>query len=69
MLYLFEFYKIVKIGGTNSPYACIEWPRIQIPQAILSLLDEKGLRFIFYNNRRSAEERTLHFLERNLAGR
>jgi hypothetical protein len=27
-LYLFEFYKIVKIGGNNSPYACIEWPGI-----------------------------------------
>ena len=27
-LYLFEFLKIVKIGGNNSPYACIEWPRI-----------------------------------------
>ena len=37
-LYLFEFYKIVKIGGIRSPYACIEWPGIQIPQTILSLL-------------------------------
>ena len=27
-LYLFEFYKIVKIGVINSPYACIEWPGI-----------------------------------------
>jgi len=64
-LYLFEFYKIVNIGGINSPYACIEWPGIQIPQAILSLLDEKGLRFTFYNNMRVAEEHTLHFYERN----
>ncbi len=47
MLYLFEFYKILKIGGIHSPYACIEWQGIQIPQAILSLLDEKGLRFTF----------------------
>ncbi len=38
-LYLFEFYKIVKIGGINIPCACIEWPRIQIPQAVLSVLD------------------------------
>jgi hypothetical protein len=30
-LYPFELYKIVKIGGTNKPYACIEWPGIQIP--------------------------------------
>ena len=30
-LYLFEFYKIVKVGGIHTPYACIEWPGIQIP--------------------------------------
>ena len=65
MLYLFEFYNIVKIVVTNNPYACIEWPGIQIPQAILSLLDEKSLRFTFYNNRRTAEEHTLHFYESN----
>ena len=69
MLYLFEFYKIVKIGCTHSPYACIEWQGIQIPKAILSLLDEKGLRFTFYNNKRVAEEHTLHFYEKNPAGR
>ena len=54
MLYLFDFYKIVKIGGINSPYACIEWHGIQIPQAILSLMEVKGLRFTFCNNRRTA---------------
>ena len=27
-LYLFEFLKIVKIGGNNNPYACIKWPGI-----------------------------------------
>jgi hypothetical protein len=67
MLHLHEFYKIVKIGGTNSRYACIEWPWIQIPQAILSLLAEKGLRFTFYNNRRTPEDHTLHFYEGNRA--
>jgi hypothetical protein len=68
-LYLFEFYKIVKIGGINNPYACIEWHGIQIPQAILSLLDEKGLQITFYNDKREAEEHTLHFYERNPARR
>jgi len=29
------------------------------------LLDEKGLRLTFYNNRRVEEEHTLHFNERN----
>jgi hypothetical protein len=60
-LYLFEFYKIVKIGGIHSPYACIEWPGVQIPHAILSLLEEKGLLITFYNDKREAEEHTLHF--------
>ena len=54
MQYLFEFFKIVKIGGTHKPYACIEWPKIHIPQAILSLLDERDLMFTFYNNIRIA---------------
>ena len=43
LLYLFEYYKITKIGGANSPYACVEWPGIQIPLAIMSLLNRKGL--------------------------
>jgi len=30
LLYLFEFLRTVKIGGSNSPYVCIEWPGIQI---------------------------------------
>ena len=68
-MYLHEFYKIVKIGGINSPYACIKWPMIQIPQAIPSPLDEKGLRFTFYNDMRAAKKKTLHFYERNAARR
>ena len=31
LLYLFEFSKINKTGGINSPYATIEWYGIQIP--------------------------------------
>ena len=30
-LYLFEYYKISKVGGANIPYACMQWPGIQIP--------------------------------------
>ena len=69
MLYLLDFYKIVKVGGIHNPYACIEWLGIQIPQAILSLLDEKGFRFTFDNYKREAEEYTMHFYERNPARR
>ena len=28
LLYLFEYYKMTKIGGANNPYACAEWPGI-----------------------------------------
>jgi len=30
-LYLFEYYKISKVGGANIPYACMQWPGIHIP--------------------------------------
>jgi len=44
LLYLFEYYMITTIGGSSSPHACAEWPGIQIPHAIPSLLDSsKGL--------------------------
>ena len=40
LIYLFEYYRITKIAGANSPYACVEWrPWIQIPRAIMSLMD------------------------------
>ena len=44
LLYLFEFSGISKTGGINNPYATIEWSGIQIPQAIISKLDEKPLK-------------------------
>ena len=69
LLYLFEYYRISKIGGANNPYACAEWPGVQIPQAILSLLDRKGLLFTFFNYKRKGEDHTLLFYERNPAGR
>ncbi len=61
LLYLLEYYKITKIGGANNPYEYAEWPRIQIPQAILSLLDQKELQFIFFNDKRVGEDYTLFF--------
>ncbi len=33
------------------------------------MLDEEGLRFTFYNDKREAEEHTLHFYERSPYGR
>ena len=43
-LYLFEFYKIFKVGGIASPYATIEWPGVQIPQALIAILQDKGIK-------------------------
>ena len=48
MLYLMEFYKIVKIGGINNPFACIE---LHIPQAILSLICTKGIIYHFFDDK------------------
>ena len=69
LLYLLEFYKIVKIRGINSPFACMEWPGIQITQAILSLLGTKGILYSFLDDKRAWEESLIHFYERNPAGR
>jgi hypothetical protein len=69
LLHLFEFLKIVKIGGAHSPCACMEWPGIQILQAILSLPDQKRLRFTFIDDTAEGDDHTLHFYERNPARR
>ena len=69
LLYLMEFYKIVKIGGINSPFACVEWPGIQIPQMILNLLGTKGILFHFLDDKGTWEESPILFYERNPAGR
>jgi len=69
LLYLFEFYKISKIGGTISPYVNIEWLGIQIPTAITSLLEDTGLNFPFINDNNEWEQHDVHFYERNPTGR
>ena len=50
LLYLMGFCKIVKIGGINNPFACMEWPGIQIPHAILNLLGTKRILFRFLDD-------------------
>ena len=59
LLYLMEFYKIVKIGGINNPFASMEWPGIQIPQSILSYLDIKGITYHFLDDKGAWEESIL----------
>jgi len=38
ILYLFESNKIIKVGGISSSYASMEWPWVQIPQALTTIL-------------------------------
>jgi hypothetical protein len=69
LLYLFEFSRISKMGGLNNPYDIIEWPGIQIPQAILSNLGDKPLKCTFITDEGGWEEHFITFYERNPAGR
>jgi hypothetical protein len=69
MLYLFEFNRISKTGGVNSPYATIEWTGIQIPHAITSNLEGKPLKCSFIINEGNWKEHFITFYERNPAGR
>jgi len=48
---ILSFYRIVKIRGVNSSFACMEWPGIQIPQAILNLLGTKDILFHFLDDK------------------
>ena len=49
-LYMFEFYRIFKVGGVASPYATIEWPGIQISQTLTAILHDKGINITLINN-------------------
>ena len=43
LMYILEYSRIYKVGNPTGPYACMEWPGIQIPQALLTLLDDRPL--------------------------
>ena len=43
LLYILKYSRIYKVGDPTGTYACMEWPGIQIPQALLTLLDDKPL--------------------------
>lgn len=69
LLCLVEFSRIYKGGGVSNPYANMEWPGIQIPQAISAMLTETGLKFTFAIDVGCYEEGALYFYDRNQAGR
>ena len=43
LMYILEYSRIYKVGDPTGPYACMEWLGIQIPQALLTLLDDTPL--------------------------
>ncbi len=56
-----------KSSGAES--ACMQWLRIQIPQAIINLLDTKDLLVNFIDDNGGTEQHTIRFHERNPSGR
>ena len=47
----------------------MQWPGIQIPQAIINLLDTKDLLVDFFDDNGGTEQHTIQFYERNPAGK
>jgi len=69
LLYLMECNMIYNVGGISSPYASMEWPGIQIPQAISTMIRETRLSFPIVTDIGCYEEGILYFYERNPARR
>jgi hypothetical protein len=68
-MYMLEFSKIHKVGGISSPYASIEWPYVQIPEAFKAILKEIGLNIFLLNNDEFLDTTHAYFFERNPAVR
>jgi hypothetical protein len=69
LLYLLEYSKVYKIGGVSSPYVCFEWHGVQIPQSIISLLQDNSLTVPFLTDDGDKLFDYITFYERNPAGR
>ncbi len=68
-LYLFEFSKSHKVGEIASPHALIEWPWVQIPQAINAILQHIEIRIALINNDGYFQETNIYFYDKNPARR
>jgi hypothetical protein len=69
LLFLSECRIITKVGGVGSAYACIEWPRVQIPQALSAIMGDKCIHTASLNEEGDFDQTYIHFYARNLAGR
>jgi hypothetical protein len=69
LLYLFESSRIYKVGIIASPYASIEWPCVQTPQALSAILQDRGINISLLNNEGEHQHAPIYFYERNPTGR
>jgi hypothetical protein len=69
LLYILEYSKIHKVGDPTGPYACMEWPGIQIPKALLTLLDNIPLLCPFSQEEGYTYISNIYFYDRNPAGK
>jgi len=69
LLYILEYSIIYKVGDPTGPYSCMEWPGIQIPQALLTKLDDRPLLCPFSQEEGYTYTSNIYFYDRNLAGK
>jgi hypothetical protein len=69
LLYILEYSRIYKVGDPTGPYACMEWPGIQISQALLTMLDDIPLLCPFSQEEGYAYTSNIKFYDRNLVGK
>jgi hypothetical protein len=68
-VYIPEYSRIYKVGDPTGPYACMEWPGIQIAQALLTLLDDKPLLCQFSQEEGYTYTSNIYMYDRKLAGK
>jgi len=68
LLYILEYSRIYKVGDPTGPYACMEWPGIQIPQALITQLDDRSLLRPF-SQEKYTYTTSIYFCDRNPAGK
>ena len=69
LITVLEYSRIYKVGGVTFPCACMEWPGIQIPHALIILREDRFLLCPFSDVDGNANNNEIHFYDRNPAGK
>ncbi len=69
LMYILEYYRLYKVGDPIGPYACMEWPGIQISQALLTLLEDRPLLCPFSQDDGYTYNSNIYLYDRNPAGK